>query len=156
MNKVASTAAALLFALSASLTHAQSLADLANDEKTTDDVLTYGMGYSQTRFSPLKQIDKRNVKRLVPLWSVSLSSNLGEQGQPLVHNGVLYAGNAEFTVAIDVDTGKQLWRTPVGFDPQVPRVVCCGQSLKGIAIYNGRIYRGTLDAHIVALDAKTG
>src|SRR6202012_5063993 len=147
-----STAAA--FMLAATIAHAQSLADLANDEKNTDDVLTYGMGYSQHRYSPLKQIDKRNVKRLVPVWSVSLSSNLGEQGQPLVHDGVLYAANAEYTVAIDIDSGKQLWRTPVGFDPQVPRVVCCGQSTKGIAIYNGRIYRGTLDAYIVALDAK--
>jgi alcohol dehydrogenase (cytochrome c) len=165
MKKVASTAAAFMLCAAASavllftavtISHAQSLSDLANDEKNTDDVLTYGMGYSQQRYSPLKQIQKGNVKRLVPVWSASLASNLGEQGQPLVHDGILYAGDAEYTVAIDIDTGKQLWRTPVGFDPQVPRVVCCGQSTKGIAIYNGKIFRGTLDANIVALDAKTG
>jgi alcohol dehydrogenase (cytochrome c) len=154
MKKVASAAAA--FVLAASLAHAQSLSDLANDGKNTDNVLTYGMGYSQNRYSALKQIDKRNVKRLVPVWSVSLSSNLGEQGQPLVNNGVLYAANAEFTVAVDIDSGKQLWRTPVGFDPATPRVVCCGQSNKGLALYDGKVYRGTLDAHLVALDAKTG
>ncbi|MDB5904980.1 MAG: hypothetical protein JWM26_3858, partial [Betaproteobacteria bacterium] len=60
MKKVASTAAVFLFA--ASLAHAQSLSDLANDGKNTDNVLTYGMGYSQNRYSSLKQIDKRNVK----------------------------------------------------------------------------------------------
>jgi alcohol dehydrogenase (cytochrome c) len=92
----------------------------------------------------------------VPVWSTSLASNLGEQGQPLVHDGVLYAVNAEYTVAIDVETGKQLWRTPVNFDPAVPRVVCCGMSNKGLAIYNGKVFRGTLDANLVALDAKTG
>jgi alcohol dehydrogenase (cytochrome c) len=154
MIRVALTAAA--FCLAASHAAAQSQADLNNDTKTTDDVLTYGMGYNQNRYSPLKQISKENVKRLVPVWSASLSSNLGEQGQPLVHDGVLYAVNAEYTVAIDVGTGKQLWRTPVNFDPAVPRVVCCGQSNKGLAIYNGKVFRGTLDANLVALDAKTG
>jgi alcohol dehydrogenase (cytochrome c) len=154
MIRVALTAAA--FCLAASHAAAQSQADLDNDTKTTDDVLTYGMGYNQNRYSPLKQISKENVKRLVPVWSTSLASNLGEQGQPLVHDGVLYAVNAEYTVAIDVETGKQLWRTPVNFDPAVPRVVCCGMSNKGLAIYNGKVFRGTLDANLVALDAKTG
>lgn len=154
MIRVALTAAA--FCLAASHAAAQSQADLDNDTKTTDDVLTYGMGYNQNRYSPLKQISRENVKRLVPVWSTSLASNLGEQGQPLVHDGVLYAVNAEYTVAIDVETGKQLWRTPVNFDPAVPRVVCCGMSNKGLAIYNGKVFRGTLDANLVALDAKTG
>jgi alcohol dehydrogenase (cytochrome c) len=114
------------------------------------------MGYHQNRYSPLRQINKRTVKKLVPVWSVSLGSNYGEQGQPLVYNGVLYATNAEYTTAIDVATGKQLWRTAVEFDPSTPRVVCCGVSNKGPALYNGKVFRGTLDAHIVALDAKTG
>src|SRR5207244_9930304 len=96
------------------------------------------------------------VKRLVPVWNVSLGSNYGEQGQPLVYNGVVYVTNAESTVAIDVETGKQIWRTPVDWDPATPRIVCCGLSNRGPAIYNGKIFRGTLDAHVVALDAKTG
>ena len=82
------------------------------------------MGYNQNRYSALKQVNKSNVKRLVPVWSTSLSSNYGEQGQPLVYNGVMFVANAEYTIAIDVATGKQLWRTPVNFDPAVPRVVC--------------------------------
>lgn len=137
---------------------AQSLEDLKRDGNggNTDNVLTYGMGYNQNRYSTLKQINKSNVKRLVPVWSTSLQSNYGEQAQPLVYDGVLYAVNAEATVAMDAVTGKQLWRTPVEFDPQTPRVVCCGISNKGLAVYNGKVYRGTLDAHVVALDQKTG
>ena len=135
---------------------AQTLDDLKNDGKNTDNVLTYGMGYHQNRYSTLRQIDRRNVKRLVPMWNVSLASNYGEQAQPLVYNGVMYVTNAEYTVAIDVETGRQLWRTPVNWDPATPRVVCCGVSNKGPAIYNGKVFRGTLDAHVVALDQKTG
>ena len=135
---------------------AQSDEDLRNDGRNTDNVLTYGLGYSQHRFSRLDQINKKNVRRLIPAWSVSLSSNHGEQGQPLVYNGVMYVTNAEYTVAINVATGRQVWRTPVNYDPAVPRVVCCGLSNKGPAIYNGKLFRGTLDAHVVALDMKTG
>jgi alcohol dehydrogenase (cytochrome c) len=147
---------AAAFLISASIAHAQTQSELSNDGKNTDNVLTYGMGYHQNRYSPLRQINKRTVKRLVPIWSTSLGSNYGEQGQPLVYNGVLYAANAESTTAIDVATGKQLWRTPVEFDPATPRVVCCGISNKGPALYEGKVFRGTLDAHIVALDAQTG
>lgn len=148
-------AAAILVA-AATPARPQSHQDLVNDGKNTDNVLTYGMGYSQHRYSTLRQINKQNVRRLVPMWAVSLGSNYGEQAQPLVYNGVLYATNAEATVAIDIASGKQLWRTPVNFDPAVPRVVCCGLSNKGPAIYNGKLFRGTLDAHVVALDLKTG
>ncbi|MGZ5160743.1 MAG: PQQ-dependent dehydrogenase, methanol/ethanol family [Burkholderiales bacterium] len=147
---------AAAFLISASIAHAQTQSELSNDGKNTDNVLTYGMGYHQNRYSPLRQINKRTVKRLVPIWSTSLGSNYGEQGQPLVYNGVLYAANAESTTAIDVSTGKQLWRTPVDFDSATPRVVCCGISNKGPALYEGKVFRGTLDAHIVALDAQTG
>ena len=60
------------------------------------------------------------------------------------------------TVAIDVATGKQIWKQTLDWPPETPRVVCCGVSNKGAAIYNGKIFRTTLDAHVVALDAKTG
>ena len=58
---------------------AQSLDDLKNDGKNTDNVLTYGMGYHLNRYSPLKQIDRNTVKRLVPVWNLSLDNNWGEQ-----------------------------------------------------------------------------
>ncbi len=148
--------AAALFAACSAM--AQTQQDLARDGNggSTDNVLTYGMGYNQNRYSALKQINKQTVKRLVPVWSTSLGSNYGEQAQPLVYDGVMFATNAEYTVAIDVAAGKQIWRTAVDWDPETPRVVCCGISNKGPAVYNGKVFRGTLDAHIVALDQKTG
>jgi alcohol dehydrogenase (cytochrome c) len=151
-----SACAAVLFLFITASADAQSLEDLKNDGKNTDNVLTYGMGYHQQRYSPLNQINKSNVKRLVPVWSLSLQNELGEQAQPLVYNGVMYVSNAKWTVAIDALTGKQLWRTAVDFVPETPRVVCCGVSNKGVALYNGKVFRTTLDAHVVALDQKTG
>ncbi len=137
---------------------AQSLDELKRDGNggSTDNVLTFGMGYSQQRYSPLKQINKSNIKRLVPVWSASLNNDLGEQAQPMVYNGVLFVPTVKATFAIDIATGRQLWVTPVDYAPDVPRVVCCGLINKGIAIYNGKVFRGTLDAHVVALDMKTG
>jgi alcohol dehydrogenase (cytochrome c) len=148
-------AAAILF-LIGSAACAQTLDELKNDGKNTENVLTYGMGYSLQRYSPLKQIDKSTIKRLVPVWSLSLDNQWGEQAQPLIHNGVMYVTNARATVAIDVSTGVQLWKTPVDWVPETPRVVCCGVSNKGAALFDGKVYRTTLDAFVVALDAKTG
>lgn len=131
-------------------------AELANAGRNTDDVVTYGMAYNHNRYSPLRQINKSNVKKLVPVWNVSLQNDLGEQAQPLVYDGVIYVSNARWTYAIDALTGKMIWRTPVDYDADTPRVVCCGVSNKGVAIYEGKVFRTTLDAHVVALDQKTG
>ena len=137
---------------------AQTLDDLKKDGNggSTDNILTYGMGYHQQRYSPLKEINKQTVKRLVPVWNVSLDNNWGEQAQPIVYAGVMYVTNARATVAIDVATGKQIWKQALDWPPETPRVVCCGVSNKGAAIYNGKVFRTTLDAHVIAYDAKDG
>jgi alcohol dehydrogenase (cytochrome c) len=153
--KLTTLVAGLLLAGGAAAT-AQTLDDLKNDGKNTDNILTYGMGYGQNRYSPLKQIDKTTVKRLVPVWNLSLDNQWGEQAQPFIYNGVMYIADAKATVAIDVATGRQIWKTPVDWLPETPRVVCCGVSTKGVALYDGKVYRTTLDAYVVALDAKTG
>jgi alcohol dehydrogenase (cytochrome c) len=152
--KIFAVAAALLLAGSA--VSAQTTEELNNDGKNTDNILTYGMGYHQQRYSRLNQINRNTVKRLVPVWSLSLDNQWGEQAQPLVHNGVMYVTNARHTVAIDVATGKQIWRHTLDWPPETPRVVCCGVSNKGPAIFEGKVFRTTLDAHVIALDAKTG
>src|SRR5260221_6705396 len=153
MKFIASAAAVLCLSGAAS---AQTLDDLKNDGKNTDNVLTYGMGYRQNRYSPLKQIDKSNVKRLVPVWNLSLDNQWGEQAQPLVYDGVMYVTDAKATVAIDVETGKQISETPVEWSPAMTRAVCCGISNKGPASLCGRLFRTTLDAFVIALDMKTG
>jgi alcohol dehydrogenase (cytochrome c) len=154
MTRSAVAAAVLL--LVATMVSSQTLEELQHGGTNTDHVLTYGMGYHQHRYSTLTQVNKQTVKRLVPVWNVSMSSNYGEQAQPLVYDGVMYVTDAEYTVAIDVGTGKQRWRTPVTWDPATPRVVCCGLSNKGPALYRGKVFRGTLDAFVVALDMQTG
>src|SRR6185436_21092993 len=76
---------------------AQTQQELSRDGSggSTDNVLTYGMGYHQQRFSKLNQINKDNVKRLVPVWSTSLGNEYGEQGQPFVYDGTMYAANVK-------------------------------------------------------------
>ena len=156
MKTVASAVCVLLLLGTGAL--AQTLDDLKKDGNggSTDNVLTYGMGYHQQRYSPLKQVNKETVKRLVPIWNLSLDNNLGEQAQPIVYDGIMYVTNAKATVAIDVATGKQIWKQTLDWPPETPRVVCCGISNKGAAIYNGRVFRTTLDAHVIAYDAKSG
>jgi alcohol dehydrogenase (cytochrome c) len=155
--KILVSAACVLLMLGAGAS-AQTLDDLKRDGNggSTDNILTYGMGYHQQRYSPLKEINKQTVKRLVPAWNLSLDNNWGEQAQPIVYNGVMYVTNARATVAIDVATGKQIWKQALDWPPETPRVVCCGVSNKGAAIYNGKVFRTTLDAHVIAYDAKDG
>ena len=86
MRRHAFVAAVLLFVASAA--SSQTLDELNNDGKQTDHVLTYGMGYHQNRYSTLTQVNKQTVRRLVPVWNVSMSSNYGEQAQPFVYRGV--------------------------------------------------------------------
>src|SRR6516165_1844237 len=95
---------------------AQTDQELANDGKNTENVLTQSMGYDRKSYSPLAQINKSNIKRLVPVWSTSLMNDLGELAAPVVYNGVAYTINAKWTFAIDIETGRQIWRTPVQYE----------------------------------------
>lgn len=84
-------------------------------------------------------------------------SETGELAQPAIYNGVMYVTNGHWTFALDVATGKQIWRTPVEYDRAVLRISSSGAIYRGApTLYNGKLYRATLDAHIVALDMKTG
>jgi alcohol dehydrogenase (cytochrome c) len=135
---------------------AQTDEDLRNAGKNQAEILTYGMSYSQQRFSPLNQINRQTVKRLVPAWSYSMASNHGEESQVLIRDGVMYVTSHDKTVAVDAVTGKEIWKTLIEYAPETTRVVCCGIVNRGAAIYQGMLFRTTLDAHVVALDMKTG
>ncbi len=132
---------------------AQSADDLLNDGKNPENVTTQSMGYARQSYSPLKQINASNVRRLVPLWTTSLMNDMGELASPTIYNGVMYVINGKWTFAIDVQTGRQIWRTPVVLEPgTVGAPVTRGAA----TIYNGKLYRVTYDNHLVALDMKTG
>jgi alcohol dehydrogenase (cytochrome c) len=135
---------------------AQTDQQLAKGASDTKDVLNYGMGYNLQRYSPLTQINKSNAKKLVPVWNYSYDDARSEESQPLVYDGVIYATTNSATMAIDVKSGREIWKTKVEYPPEVPRIVCCGIINRGAALYDGRVFRTTLDANVIALDAKTG
>ncbi len=162
MNKGSSVqryALAAAFALTlplATVVRAQSNAELLDATRSPGEVLINGMTYDAQRFSRLSQINRSNVKALVPVWNVSLNNNLGEESQPLVYNGAIYITNQRATYAIDARTGRVRWTDVLEFESDVARVVCCGQVNRGAAIYDDKLYRGTLDAHVMAIDIRTG
>ncbi len=149
-------AAAAVMALLPLAGQAQTTQELVNGVKDTHNVVNYGMGYNLQRYSPLTQISKSNVGKLVPVWNYSYDDNRSEESQPLVYKGVIYVTSNAATMAIDAKTGHQIWKTKVEYPPETPRIVCCGIINRGAAIYEGKIFRTTLDANVVALDAKTG
>jgi alcohol dehydrogenase (cytochrome c) len=132
---------------------AQTTDELNTDGKNPNNVITQSMGFDRKSYSPLKQINKSTVKRLVPVWNTALSNEQGELAAPTVYDGVMYVINGKWTFAIDVATGRQIWRTPVRLEPGVTREAIT----RGAAtIYNGKVFRVTVDNHVVALDMKTG
>src|SRR5712691_4183228 len=134
---------------------AQTMDELLNDGKNSDNVLTQSMGMSRHNYSPLNKINKGNVKRLVPVWSTSLQNEMGELAAPVVHDGVMYVINGKWTFAVDVETGQQIWRTPVQVEPGVTRATNAFN--RGApTIYNGKLFRVTVDNYLVALELKTG
>lgn len=131
--------------------------DILNDHSTTDDVLMYGMGVKAQRYSPLDQINADNVEMLTPAWSHSFGDEMqrGQESQALVHEGVIYVtGSYSRIFAIDARTGQRLW----SYNHRLPSDIrpCCDVVNRGAAIYGDKVFFGTLDAGIVALNKDTG
>lgn len=131
--------------------------DILNDEKTTGDVVNWGMGVRNHRYSSLDKINLDNIARMRPAWSFSFGDEKqrGQETQALVHDGVIYVSASYSRLfALDAKSGKKLWsyshRLPDDIRP------CCDVVNRGVAIFGDKIYMGTLDAGIVALDRKTG
>lgn len=170
-------AASLVFALAGSAALAQEGrrvddASLRNAAKNGNEWLTYGHDYDDTHYSPLKQIDTKNASHLGLAWYFQTDSDTGtEEANPVVANGTMYVTTAwDLLYAIDARTGKLKWswdpkighmNFPRGSKGNPDRVrtgpsLCCGPGNRGVAIYGGKVYIGTLDARLVALDAETG
>ncbi|WP_313792140.1 PQQ-dependent dehydrogenase, methanol/ethanol family [Novosphingobium cyanobacteriorum] len=122
-----------------------------------EEWLSYGRDYGEQRFSPLTILTDQNVGQLGLAWFSDLDTARGQEATPLVHNGVLYVSTAWSMVkAFDAASGKPLW----AYDPKVPRETlvraCCDAVNRGVALYGDKVYVGTLDGRLVALDQKTG
>jgi len=124
---------------------------------TSKEWPTYGLDYAETRFSRLRSISSDNVDRLGLAWSYDLESQRGVEATPLVANGVMYV-TASWSVvhAIDARTGRRLWT----YDPEVPRADgyrgCCDVVNRGVALYDGKVFVGSYDGRLIALDAASG
>ncbi len=123
--------------------------------------LTNGGSLNNQRYSPLREIDRGNVAQLKGKWRTHLEgSGLGAQysgqGQPIVYDGVIYISTGASDVfAVSVDSGQILWRYTAGVDAARVRA-CCGWVNRGVALGDGKVFVGRLDAHVVALDQRTG
>jgi quinohemoprotein ethanol dehydrogenase len=130
---------------------------IRSNASTSKDWPTIGLDYSETRFSKLKQINADNVKKLGLVWSYNLESSRGVEATPIVVDGIMYE-SAPWSVvhAIDARTGKRIWT----FDPGVPREIgykgCCDVVNRGVALYKGKVFVGTYDGRLIALDANKG
>jgi alcohol dehydrogenase (cytochrome c) len=121
------------------------------------DWTTYGGNDWNQRYSPLKQINAGNVAQLVPrkIFQTGIARLGSFENTPIVQNGVMYVTTPYNTaMAYDLNTNKELWR----YEHKLGTTIfCCGPNNRGVAIHGGaHVYMGTLDAHLVALDAKTG
>jgi len=132
-------------------------ARLGASAKEPQNWLVYGGSWSEQHYSPLKSIDAANVSRLKPAWSFDFDTYRGQESTPVVVDGVMYVSSAWSKVfALDAKTGKPLW----SFDPKVPGPadlpLCCDVVNRGVAVYKGKVFVGTIDARLIALDAATG
>ena len=119
--------------------------------------MTVGRTYNEQRYSPLKQINDTNAAQLGLAWSFDLDTARGQEATPLVVDGVMYFSTAWSKVkALDAKTGRAIWQ----YDPKVPLEygvkVCCDVVNRGVAMWNGKIYVGTLDGRLIALNAENG
>jgi len=117
--------------------------------------LTYSGGYSGWRYSTLHQITVANASRLVMQWTFQVA-DLGQfETTPIVVDGVMYGtGQNNRAFALDARTGRAIWR----YQRRLPEKLqpCCGKVNRGFAILGDRLFMATLDAHVIALDTKTG
>ncbi|MCY1282922.1 Quinoprotein alcohol dehydrogenase (cytochrome c) [compost metagenome] len=131
--------------------------DIFDDAKSTDQVVTNGLGLQGQRYSTLDALNSDNVQQLRPVWALSFGGEKqrGQQAQPLVKDGVMYVtGSYSRVFAVDARTGKKLWQ----YDARLPDGImpCCDVINRGVALYDDLVIFGTLDAKLVALNKDTG
>ena len=111
--------------------------------------------YDQTRYYPGKQINTSNVGKLRPAWIFQTEVKESLETTPIVVDGVMYVTTSfNHVYAIDAKTGEEFWHYKHKMGPVT--TYCCGPNNRGVAIYKDKVYMGTLDSKLVALDAKTG
>ena len=119
--------------------------------------LLHGLTYQEQRHSPLTQINDSNAEQLGLDWFFDTNTNRGLEATPIVVDGIMYlTGTWSVVYALDARNGKLLWE----YDPKVPRemarTACCDVVNRGVAVWKNKVYVGTLDGRLVAIDAASG
>lgn len=128
---------------------------LLNAGKEPQNWLMYNGSYSGLRYSTLDQVNTGNAASLVPKWAYQTMAGGKFETTPLVADGILYAtGPDDRAFALDARSGRPIWQYQRTLPPDIRP--CCGRVNRGVAILGDKVFMGTLDAHVVALDAKTG
>ncbi len=116
---------------------------------------SYGMNLQSQRFSPLAQVNQQNVNRLQPAWTVNTGVKATFQATPIVVNGVMYVSLPfNHVVALNAATGEQLWKYTHERKADWP--LCCGPANRGVGVADGKVFIGTIDARLIALEASSG
>src|SRR5947207_4171635 len=128
---------------------------LLDSAKEPQNWLMYSGDYAGRRYSTLEQIKTSNASSLVPKWAYQTMAGGKFETTPLVVDGVLYATGADDRAfALDARSGRPIWQYQRALPPDIRP--CCGRVNRGFAILGDRVFLGTLDANVIALDTKTG
>jgi glucose dehydrogenase len=131
-----------------------SSAGLLAADKAKGEWLMNGRTYDNLRFSPLDQINTANVKGLVPKWIYQTGKPATFQATPLISDGVMYVSEPLSSVtALNAKTGAKIWHYE---HKPTTKKLCCGPANRGVGLGEGKVFVATVDAHLVALDQKTG
>ena len=121
--------------------------------------LTYGQNFKEQRFSELTQINTDTIDQLGLAWTKQIGDyNMRMQGTPIVVDGVMYVTNGWSVIyALDATTGEEIWNYDPEVDKSSIRLACCGPAHnRGAAVYEGKVFVGTFDGRLIAVDANTG
>ena len=155
MNKYAKVLMALLVAASYRLDAQVSNDRLLRAVDEPQNWLIYSGSYMSQRYSPLRQLDSSNVKNLELKWVLQNQVFGAWQSTPLIVDGIMYVTERPNDMkAVDAKTGRMFWL--YRWTPSADARVCCGGNNRGVAMLGDTLYMGTLDAHLIAIDAKTG
>ncbi len=119
--------------------------------------MSNGRDYGEQRFSPLDQLNTENVSQLSLAWYADIDTSRGQEATPIVVDGAMYVSTAWSHVkAYDVRTGEQLWAYNPEVDPAKGVDACCDVVNRGVAVWEGKVFVGTIDGRLIALDSATG
>jgi alcohol dehydrogenase (cytochrome c) len=128
---------------------------LLDSAKEPQNWLMYSGDYAGRRFSALDQINASNASKLVPKWAYQTMAGGKFETTPLVVDGILYGtGQDDRVFALDAKSGRPIWTYQQALPPDIRP--CCGRVNRGVAILGDKVFVATLDAHVIALDSKTG